>query len=128
MAEHIGVTNAKTKKILKKAKGRVLFVDETYTLSFTSGKDYGKEVMAKRNSNIDGQTKKTIFIFAWYPCEMEDFLRVNPGVSRQIPNVLQLHVPMELAEITNKILLTYEMSSPHRVLNMFVDCFSSLPN
>ena len=90
MAEHIGVTNAKTKKILKKAKGRVLFVDETYTLSFTSGKDYGKEVMAKRNSNIDGQTKKTIFIFAWYPCEMEDFLRVNPGLSRQIPNVLQL--------------------------------------
>ena len=132
MAEHIGVTNAKTKKILKKAKGRVLFVDETYTLSFTSGKDYGKEaieaVMAKMNSNIDWKTKKTIFIFAWYPCEMEDFLRVNPGLSRQIPNVLQLHVPMELAEITNKILLTYEMSSPHRVLNMFVDCFSSLPN
>ena len=106
----------------------MLFVDETYTLSFTSGKDYGKEVMAKRNSNIDGQTKKTVFIFAWYPCEMEDFLRVNPGLSRQIPNVLQLYVPMELAEISNKILLTYEMSSPHGVLNMFVDCFLSLPN
>ena len=42
VAEHIGGTNAKTEKILKKAEGRVLFVREAYTLS-TSGKDYGKE-------------------------------------------------------------------------------------
>ena len=92
MAEHIGGTNAKTKKILKKAEGRVLFVDEAYTLSSTSAKDYGKEaieaMMAKMNANIDWKTKKPIFIFAGYLCEMEDFLRVNPGLSRRIPNVL----------------------------------------
>ena len=40
VVEHIGGTNAKTEKILKKAEGRVLFVDEAYTLSSTSGKDY----------------------------------------------------------------------------------------
>ena len=34
---------------------------------------------------------------------------------------------MELAEITYKILLTYEMSYPHGVLDMFVDCFASIP-
>ena len=45
MEEHIGGTNAKTEKILKKAEGRVLFVDEAYTLSSTSGKDYGKEAI-----------------------------------------------------------------------------------
>ena len=33
---------------------------------------------------------------------------------------------MELAEITDNFQLTYEMSYPHRVLDMFVDCFSSL--
>ena len=33
VAEHIGGTNAKTEKILKKAEGRVLFVDEAFTLS-----------------------------------------------------------------------------------------------
>ena len=84
MAEHIGETNAKTKKILKKAEGRVLFVDEAYTLSSTSAKDYGKEaieaMMAKMNANIDWKTKNPIFIFAGYLCEMEDFLRVNPGL------------------------------------------------
>ena len=92
MAEHIGGTNAKTKKILKKAEGRVLFVDEAYTLSSTSAKDYGKEaieaMMTKMNANIDWKTKNPIFIFAGYLCEMEDFLRVNPGLSRRIPNVL----------------------------------------
>ena len=69
--------------------------------------------MGKMNANIDGETnkKKTIFIFAAYPCEMEDFLRVNPGLPRRIPNVLQFndYTPMELAKITNKILFTYEM-------------------
>ena len=126
MTEHIGRTNAKAEKILKKAEGRVLFVDETYALSSTSGKDYGKEaieaVMTKMNANIHGKTKKTIFLFAGYPCEMEDFSRVNPGLSRRIPNFLQFndYTPMELAEIANKILLTYEISYPHGVLDMFV--------
>ena len=60
---------------------------------------------------------------------MEDFLRVNPGLSIRIPNFLQFndYTPMELAEITNKILLTYEMSYPHGVSDIFVDCFASLP-
>ena len=43
VAEHIGGTNAKTEKILNKAEGRLLFVDEAYTLLLTSGKVYGKE-------------------------------------------------------------------------------------
>ena len=34
---------------------------------------------------------------------------------------------MELAEIINKILLTYEISYPHGVLEILLDCFSSLP-
>ena len=98
----------------------------------TSGK-HGKEaiktMMTKMNANIDRKTKNPIFIFAGYPCEMEDFLRVNPGLSRRISNVLQFndYMPMELTEITNKFLFTYEMSYPCRVLHMFVDCFSSFP-
>ena len=80
------------------------------------------------NANIDRKIKKTIFIFAGYPCEMEDFLRVNLGLSRRISNFLQFNdcTLMELAEITNKILLTYEMVFPHRVLDRLIVCFASL--
>ena len=79
IVEHIGGANAKIEKILKKAEGFVLIV-------YKAGKDYGKKAveakMAKINVNIDGKTKKAIFIFAECPCEMEDFLRVNPCLSR----------------------------------------------
>ena len=111
----------------------MLFVDEAYTLSSTSGKDYGKEaieaMMAKMNANIDGKRKNPIFIFAGYPCEMEGFFRVNPSLLRRIPNVLQFnnYTLMVLAEITNKLLLTYEISYPYGVLDMFVNMFVSLP-
>ena len=121
------------KFVFRKISKVATSLHEAYTLSSTSGKDYGKEaieaMMAKMNANIDGKTKNPIFIFAGYPCEMEDFLRVNPGLSRRIPNFLQFndYTPIELAEITSKILLTYEMSYPHGVLDMFVDCFASLP-
>ena len=44
-----------TKKILKKAEGWVLFINEAYTFSSTSGKDHGNEgietTMAKMNAN-----------------------------------------------------------------------------
>ena len=107
----------------------MLFLDDAYTLS---RKDYGKAaieaMMAKMNANIDRKTKNSSFIFAGYRCEMENFLRVSLGLSRRISNFLQFNdcTPMELAEITNKILLTYEMIYPHRVLDMLVDCFASL--
>ena len=98
----IGGTNVKTKKILKKAEG----LDEAYILSLTSGKDYGKEavvaMMAKMNVNID--EKKIFFIFAGHPSEVEDFLRVNPALSRRTPRFLQFndYTPMELVDITNE--------------------------
>ena len=107
----------------------MLFLDDAYTLS---RKDYGKEaieaMMAKMNANIDRKTKNSSFIFAGYPCEMEDFLRVSLGLSRRISNFLQFNdcTLMELAEITNKILLTYEMVFPHRVLDRLIVCFASL--
>lgn len=107
----------------------MLFLDDAYTLS---RKDYGKEaieaMMAKMNANIDRKTKNSSFIFAGYPCKMEDFLRVNLGLSRRISNFLQFNdcTLMELAEITNKILLTYEMVFPHRVLDRLIVCFASL--
>ena len=110
----------------------MLFFDEAYTLSSTSGKDYGKEeieeMMAKMNSNIDDKTKHAIFILLGIHVKWKtSCLIVNPSLSRRIPNSLQFYTPMELAEITNKILLIYEINYPHGVLDMFIDCFSSLP-
>ena len=49
----------------------MLFVDETYALSSTSGKDYGKEaieaMMAKMNANLHGKTKKQFLYLLGIP-------------------------------------------------------------
>ena len=86
-----------------------------------------KKLVIWKNIYIEGKTKNAFSIFVGYPCEMEDFLRVNPSL--HIPNFLQFsdYTSTELAEITNKILLIYEMRYPHGVLDIFVDCLISLP-
>ena len=61
VAEHIGGTASKTSKIIKKAEGGVLLVDEAYTLCSSSEYDFGKEVvetlMANMNNNVNPNIK-----------------------------------------------------------------------
>ena len=71
-AERVGGTNAKTEKILNKAEGRLLFVDENCTLLSTSGKVYGKEANDDKvygSRSNDGEyrreNKKRNFCICW---------------------------------------------------------------
>ena len=71
-AERVGGTNAKTEKILNKAEGRLLFVDENCTLLSTSGKVYGKEANYDKvygSRSNDGEyrreNKKRNFCICW---------------------------------------------------------------
>ena len=77
VTEHIGDTASKTPKIIKKAEGGVLFVDEAYTLSSPSERDFGKEavetLMANMNNNVNPNIKNPIMIFAGYKEQMNDF-------------------------------------------------------
>ena len=133
MAEHIGGTNAKTEKNVKKAEGRVLFVDEAYTLSSKSGKDYGKEtieaMMAKMNANIDVKTKTQFLYLLGIPVKWKTSSEGTQVSGDEFPISLNLTIirRWNSQKFTNKILLTYEMSYPHGVLDMFVDCFASPP-
>ena len=102
-----------------------------YTLSSTSGKGYGKEATRqwwRKRIWIWTAKQKTQFLhLLGIPVKWKtSCLIVNPSLSMRIPNVLQFYTPMELAEITNKM-LTYEKSYFHGVLDMFAHCFPSLP-
>ena len=61
VAEHIGGTPSKTAKIIKKAEGDVLCIDEVYTLCSSSERDFGKEavetLMADMNNNVNPNIK-----------------------------------------------------------------------
>ena len=82
VAEYIGQTAPKTKEVIKKAKGGILFIDEAYSLARKNddSKDFGKEaieILLKEMSDGDGDLA---IIVAGYPEEMKNFLESNPGL------------------------------------------------
>lgn len=82
VAEYIGQTAPKTKEVIKKARGGILFIDEAYALARKNddSKDFGKEaieILLKEMSDGDGDLS---IIVAGYPEEMENFLESNPGL------------------------------------------------
>jgi SpoVK/Ycf46/Vps4 family AAA+-type ATPase len=82
VAEYIGQTAPKTKEVIKKARGGILFIDEAYALARKNddSKDFGKEaieILLKEMSDGDGDLA---IIVAGYPEEMNNFLESNPGL------------------------------------------------
>ena len=92
VAEHIEGSASKTTKIIKNAAGDALFVDEAYTLCSPSKRNFGKEalemLMANMNSNVNPNITNPIKLFAGYKEQMNDFLKMNLGLTRRVKKVL----------------------------------------
>lgn len=100
VAEYVGQTAPKTKKVIEEAKGGVLFVDEAYRLSMKSGtNDFGTEAIEELMGAMN--TGSPVIIFAGYPEEMDKFIEVNPGIYRRIRQVFVFpdYSPREIGEI-----------------------------
>lgn len=84
VGSYVGHTGPKTKKMFEKALGRVLFVDEAYRLSEGH---FAKEAMDEIVGMLtqDAFKGKLIVVLAGYDREMDDLMRVNPGLSSRFP-------------------------------------------
>ncbi|SFK28814.1 stage V sporulation protein K [Halobacillus dabanensis] len=91
VGEYIGHTARKTKELIHKALGGVLFIDEAYSLARGGEKDFGKEAIDTLVKCMEDHHDELIVILAGYPDEMEDFLTINPGLASRFP--LQLSFP-----------------------------------
>ena len=85
VGEYIGHTAQKTKEILKKSLGGVLFVDEAYTLAQGGEKDFGKEAIATLVKAMEDQRNNLVVILAGYCSEMDAFINSNPGLRSRFP-------------------------------------------
>jgi len=85
VGEYIGHTALKTRELIKKALGGVLFIDEAYSLARGGEKDFGKEAIDALVKGMEDHKDHFILILAGYSDEMEQFLATNPGLPSRFP-------------------------------------------
>jgi len=87
VGQYIGHTAPKTKEVLKKAMGGVLFIDEAYYLYKPDNeRDYGAEAIEILLQVMENQRDEIVVILAGYKEPMDKFYESNPGLSSRIAN------------------------------------------
>lgn len=78
----VGEPSKKAKEFVRKAVGGVLFFDEAYALA--EEKNVGKEIVDVFLTGMVDHREDTVFIFAGYPQNMSELLKLNPGFRSRI--------------------------------------------
>ena len=85
VGQYIGHTAPKTREMLKKAMGGVLFIDEAYYLYRPENeRDYGQEAIEILMQVMENQREDLVVIFAGYKSRMDRFFESNPGLSSRV--------------------------------------------
>jgi probable Rubsico expression protein CbbX len=107
VGQYIGHTAPKTKEVLKKAMGGVLFIDEAYYLHRPENeKDYGQEAIEILLQVMENQRDDLVVILAGYQGRMEDFFASNPGFSSRVAHHIDFpdYTDEELLQIADLML------------------------
>ncbi|HWF35262.1 MAG TPA: CbbX protein [Solirubrobacteraceae bacterium] len=85
VGQYVGHTAPKTKEVLKRATGGVLFIDEAYYLYRPENeRDYGVEAIEILLQVMENERDKIVVVLAGYKDRMDDFFRSNPGMSSRV--------------------------------------------
>jgi probable Rubsico expression protein CbbX len=119
VGQYIGHTAPKTREILKKAMGGVLFIDEAYYLYRPENeRDYGQEAIEILLQIMENQRDDLVVIVAGYKERMATFFRSNPGLSSRIAHHIEFpdYADDELLAIAERMLdgMQYRLSSGAR--------------
>jgi probable Rubsico expression protein CbbX len=85
VGQYVGHTAPKTKEVLKRAFGGVLFIDEAYYLYRPENdRDYGVEAIEILLQVMENERERLVVILAGYKDRMDEFFRLNPGMSSRV--------------------------------------------
>ena len=107
VGQYVGHTAPKTKEVLRRAYGGVLFIDEAYYLYRPENeRDYGQEAIEILLQAMENQRDDLVVILAGYRDRMETFFRSNPGMSSRIAHHIDFpdYTGDELAAIARGML------------------------
>ncbi|MDH5243565.1 MAG: CbbX protein [Chloroflexota bacterium] len=107
VGQYIGHTAPKTREVLKKAMGGVLFIDEAYYLYRPENeRDYGQESIEILLQVMENQRDDLVVILAGYHDRMDRFFESNPGIRSRIAHHIDFpdYTPDELLAIARLML------------------------
>ena len=87
VAGFVGQTAIKTKDVIKKAIGGILFIDEAYTLA-KEGNDFGQEAIDTLLKQMEDKRENFVVVCAGYDEQMEKFISSNPGLRSRFKNFI----------------------------------------
>ena len=116
VGQYIGHTAPKTREVIKRAMGGVLFIDEAYYLYRPENeRDYGQESIEILLQVMENNRDDLVVILAGYRDRMDRFFQSNPGMRSRIAHHLEFpdYAPDELLAISKLMLveLSYELSA-----------------
>ena len=85
IGKYEGQTAGKVKEVFSDAKGKMLFIDEAYSLVECWEGAYGDEAINTIVQEMENNREDTIVVFAGYPDKMKDFFDRNPGLRSRVP-------------------------------------------
>ena len=96
-----GQTARHVRDVFERAKGRLLFIDEAYSLLESHEGEYGDEAISTIVQEMENHREETVVIFAGYPNKMKEFFARNPGLSSRVPFHIRFpdYSPEEMAKI-----------------------------
>ena len=116
IAEHVGGSAIKTKKLINKSLGGVLFIDEAYSLASKGESGFESEAIAEMIEGMSNHMGEFSLIMAGYPEEMKNFItnkdnQSNEGLQRRISHIINIrdYYPNELKEIFLNLLKKYNL-------------------
>jgi len=124
VGQYIGHTAPKTREMLKKAMGGVLFIDEAYYLYRPENeRDYGAEAIEILLQVMENNRDDLVVIFAGYKERMDVFYQSNPGLSSRVANHIDFpdYSAEELLAIARLILAEENYRFSNEALAAFAD-------
>ena len=124
VGQYVGHTAPKTKEILKKAMGGVLFIDEAYYLYRPENeRDYGQEAIEMLLQAMENQREDLVVILAGYQDRMATFFQYNPGFRSRVAHHISFpdYTMEELVTIAELMLREQNYSFDDEARQAFVE-------
>lgn len=127
VAEHVGGTSPLMDSEIDKAMDGVLFIDEAYQLG-EKDNPHAKQALETLLPRLENDRDRLSVILAGYSKEMEDLLKINPGLGSRFPTMVRFRdfTPAELLDILKKFLAERKLKVSTEMCFVLADCVNGM--